>query len=1317
MEIKPQFDYSKATGNIINKNNTNYNNSSSTNKQQLSNNNTNNCNKTATSNQPQYQISNLKKAFQEEKEKLINNNQYNFKKIDNASIPNNNKQNTLFNTISEKQENQTSRDISPNMKHILNDLSHDYSPIYTLSNNNIAKTLSSYNNNNVNSILNDNKYRINSIENNKDPCESKATNYNNNNKNSNSENVRYNSNLNTFGNNNFATSDLAINSSNSNNVNNVNNNNNNYGINNTFGNDQIPQKNNILNYYNNKNIDNNIDTIKEKYSSINNNVIPQGLEQFYSKNINNNNNITYTKTEENEYNNIINSTLPNKKSCIKEEININNKNKNKNNINNRHQPTINQGNYNPNLENVQNINPTADNLISFPFNLNTTTDEINSTYLDQLLSSPIEWKNVNDVVRVTIKSLHELIKSQQLSIKELEKQLSQKASKYELNSGLSIKASSAEVTLKYKDLNNSLENKLSIDQFNLAIQDKITKQDLKDTTVFLKNNLSNQVLSSIKDNLINELEMKMKKNNERVLDKVMSLNEESSNNIMNNNVNKYVSFKDFQTLSDLINSKADVIAVNEALDFKVNNDVFDYELKNKVNEIDVENIIKKYYDNEDDNENDNDNKTNKLRSTNSKNIAHINEELSIIKNQINDKCFDSKEDKIKFIGSVVHWNNKSEDIEKKLNEMDNINKAFEEISSNQNNKEKKQLDNNNNNNNLDNSGNINNTSDIFKKPSFKSNLEKCIHNITQITNTRLNSFEQDLDKLINKFKTEFEILSNKSKSTEMKLETTAYNQEDLFTKLSLLENRLNTSIYPTIKELETQQISNQETTLKTNHNNSLITNINERIASLTNQINNTNETISQIKKIKDRENREHIDKALSNIKNTIQAQEHTLKDLLYNQDKLSSSNSFLEQQTNIIKKQIEEELPLIINNTIATELHDISRKQNQEILRLSETAEKTITEINVLKNNIDILTQEKLNKQDFEYFLENDWSILTNEKLTITHIEKVYKNIMNDVSEKTKDYYSNLKEEVFNIKLELENSLPNKLETKVNINDFKDFSLQLQAIRDSVSSITTKITSMSFSLNELNESREKNDAELKSLVNDVNELVFSLDKKSSELKQEISEETASAIHNEICILNKETSEIVLRLNNKADIDDVNKALTSIHDELDLKSNVDETNKRLDRLMLSSNCLLNENNILRMIWKKSSNTNTNKNGHLINWELLKVNTNPDNYFVDREKQVVSVSESGVYELLVCFFTNENSRKPSFQVLVNNEPILCSINYDEYNLFNMKNTYEVNSAVSNTNIRIFEYVVLKEKSKLSIAFNGDAMYGVFSIKKID
>lgn len=89
-----------------------------------------------------------------------------------------------------------------------------------------------------------------------------------------------------------------------------------------------------------------------------------------------------------------------------------------------------------------------------------------------------EWKNIQDIVKLTFKAVCDVIRSQGLAIRELERIVPTKANKSELNAGLSVKANVSDVSRTIAEIASSIENKLTFEEVQNIIDDKVSKTDL-----------------------------------------------------------------------------------------------------------------------------------------------------------------------------------------------------------------------------------------------------------------------------------------------------------------------------------------------------------------------------------------------------------------------------------------------------------------------------------------------------------------------------------------------------------------------------------------------------------------------------------------------------------------------------------------------------------------------------------------------------------------------------------------------------------------------------------------------------------------------
>ena len=81
--------------------------------------------------------------------------------------------------------------------------------------------------------------------------------------------------------------------------------------------------------------------------------------------------------------------------------------------------------------------------------------------VQDLLTGGNEWRNIQDIIKLTLKAVCDVVRSQGLAIRELERVLPTKCNKSELNAGLSLKANVADVTRTIADVAAQIDTKLN----------------------------------------------------------------------------------------------------------------------------------------------------------------------------------------------------------------------------------------------------------------------------------------------------------------------------------------------------------------------------------------------------------------------------------------------------------------------------------------------------------------------------------------------------------------------------------------------------------------------------------------------------------------------------------------------------------------------------------------------------------------------------------------------------------------------------------------------------------------------------------------
>jgi hypothetical protein len=74
-----------------------------------------------------------------------------------------------------------------------------------------------------------------------------------------------------------------------------------------------------------------------------------------------------------------------------------------------------------------------------------------------------DWRNIQDIVRVTFKAFHDVLKAQGDAIKSLERIVDAKANRKEVSAALAAKASATEVCRQMKDIEHQLCHKADVE--------------------------------------------------------------------------------------------------------------------------------------------------------------------------------------------------------------------------------------------------------------------------------------------------------------------------------------------------------------------------------------------------------------------------------------------------------------------------------------------------------------------------------------------------------------------------------------------------------------------------------------------------------------------------------------------------------------------------------------------------------------------------------------------------------------------------------------------------------------------------------------
>jgi DNA-binding IscR family transcriptional regulator len=209
-------------------------------------------------------------------------------------------------------------------------------------------------------------------------------------------------------------------------------------------------------------------------------------------------------------------------------------------------------------------------------------DPYSPVIVEDLLQGVNEWRNIQDIVRLTFKALTDVVKAQGETLRELERQMPTRASKAELNSGLSLKASISDITRTIAEVASSLETKLSFDDCQSILKDNyISKSDFQ---YLMSNKASIDEVRNLMDSKISASEFKLENNSlhQKWDDIYKDLNKKISN---------CVNSRDFQALTATVEIKANLAEMNEQLESKANKQSVANALHRKANRSDVESLL------------------------------------------------------------------------------------------------------------------------------------------------------------------------------------------------------------------------------------------------------------------------------------------------------------------------------------------------------------------------------------------------------------------------------------------------------------------------------------------------------------------------------------------------------------------------------------------------------------------------------------------------------------------------------------------------------------------------------------------------------
>ncbi|KAL0228201.1 hypothetical protein RCL1_004344 [Eukaryota sp. TZLM3-RCL] len=255
-----------------------------------------------------------------------------------------------------------------------------------------------------------------------------------------------------------------------------------------------------------------------------------------------------------------------------------------------------------------------------------------------------------------------------------------------------------------------------------------------------------------------------------------------------------------------------------------------------------------------------------------------------------------------------------------------------------------------------------------------------------------------------------------------------------------------------------------------------------------------------------------------------------------------------------------------------------------------------------------------------------------------------------------------------------------------------DVNNALQAARNELETVTVNVSS-----------------ELDKLSRDIT----SFDSKTSIISESIKSDSDKLNRVEEQLSKKSSiTEMCNLLDLKANIVDVNKALSDLSEQISTKAPASEVLDAKQQTQQLANSLVHEMCVGRWVWKSGKT----KSGHGIPWNVELINTDPEIFKWEKDRVTICTVLPGLYEVTFGFFA---SRKPTVQLLVNGEPVLSAINSSSYVLHHGSSRLSSSSPIAGnvTGLTCVDFLVLPARARLAISYQGEeGAEGFLGLKKL-
>ena len=572
-----------------------------------------------------------------------------------------------------------------------------------------------------------------------------------------------------------------------------------------------------------------------------------------------------------------------------------------------------------------------------------------------------DWRNINDIVRSSIKSLTNIVRNQGIAIKELNKAINNKIDKNDIQNELNSKSDKKEVNEKFSELKNLINTKSSKDQVNQLLKDKVSKNEV---LFYLSNKASTDDINNILEEKIGIREF------EGILNQINILkNEKIDFNIFNSEIKE---------IKEILENKTNSMDVINALETKVDKDELIAVLKKLVDKNESNNLLK--------------NKADKIESEriyellnekmSNKELTKFDKIEQILKEKADNKDFNLIKDA--FQDMKTQFTQRIDDIDNDLDRLiENIKSQFKSMSGDMKILEKN-ISENSNTERIDkilkNKANINDIEENFN--SLKNNIFQSMNSFMNEVESNQKIFEEkimsNLDKILKENKYIMENM-NIQGSTLKDLFNNKNNYENKINELNISEISKNISDYKLEIKKDMENILNILTNkLDINALNKEISNIKTGTENKMKALNESQDNLILEINSKIREMYEDLSKELEN-KITLNDAKLLLGNKTNNKEINGEDNTFVTHNLNEIKKQLKQKLDINIFNKVINQFNinfdnikkDIISTTNiEEINKLLETKISN-DQFNKFLKEINKKLNEKVNTIDFTASIDN----------------------------------------------------------------------------------------------------------------------------------------------------------------------------------------------------------------------------------------------------------------------------------------------------------------------------------------------------------